>query len=182
MLHENIKYYRKAQGLSQQELATRLNVVRQTVSKWEKGASVPDSETLIRLAAVLNVSVTALLGEHCPSEESSDTNTLQMLSDKLELLDRQFAERTERTRKLWRLALWAVMAVTALILLSQLALLVFSLVKTDIAIGSDASVGIIGGADGPTAIFVTSQTVNLPVLLLAVAALVLSIIGLQKIK
>ena len=50
MLSENIKNLRKARGLSQEELAARLHVVRQTVSKWEKGLSVPDSELLIRLA------------------------------------------------------------------------------------------------------------------------------------
>ena len=45
MLNENIKALRKSKGLSQQELAVKLNVVRQTVSKWEQGLSVPDSDT-----------------------------------------------------------------------------------------------------------------------------------------
>ncbi len=40
MLGENIKAVRKSKGLSQQELAVKLNVVRQTVSKWEQGLSV----------------------------------------------------------------------------------------------------------------------------------------------
>ncbi len=40
MLNENIKNLRKAKGLSQEELAIKLNVVRQTVSKWEKGDSL----------------------------------------------------------------------------------------------------------------------------------------------
>ena len=44
MLNENIKAIRKSKGLSQQELAIKLNVVRQTVSKWEQGLSVPDSD------------------------------------------------------------------------------------------------------------------------------------------
>ena len=39
MLSENIKTLRKSKGLSQQELAVKLNVVRQTVSKWEQGVS-----------------------------------------------------------------------------------------------------------------------------------------------
>ena len=46
MLQENIKVFRKERGLTQEELAIRLNVVRQTVSKWEKGLSVPDAELL----------------------------------------------------------------------------------------------------------------------------------------
>ena len=40
MLNENIKNLRKAKGISQEELAVRLNVVRQTVSKWERGVSL----------------------------------------------------------------------------------------------------------------------------------------------
>lgn len=40
MLNENIKNLRKAKGLSQEELSVKLNVVRQTVSKWEKGVSL----------------------------------------------------------------------------------------------------------------------------------------------
>ena len=53
MLNENIKAIRKSKGLSQQELAIRLNIVRQTVSKWEQGLSVPDSDLLISLAETL---------------------------------------------------------------------------------------------------------------------------------
>ena len=47
MLSDNIKRIRKSKGLSQEELAIKLNVVRQTVSKWENGLSVPDSDMLI---------------------------------------------------------------------------------------------------------------------------------------
>ena len=47
MLNENIKAIRKAKGLSQQELAVKVNVVRQTVSKWEQGLSVPDADMLL---------------------------------------------------------------------------------------------------------------------------------------
>ena len=53
MLNENIRAIRKSKGLSQQELAVKLNVVRQTVSKWEKGLSVPDSDLLIALSEAL---------------------------------------------------------------------------------------------------------------------------------
>ena len=57
MLNENIKAIRKSKGLSQQELAARLNVVRQTVSKWEQGLSVPDSDMLISLSEALDTPV-----------------------------------------------------------------------------------------------------------------------------
>ena len=62
MLSENIKNLRKAKGISQEELAIKLNVVRQTISKWEKGLSAPDSEMLIKLAKALSVSSDYLLG------------------------------------------------------------------------------------------------------------------------
>jgi putative transcriptional regulator len=63
MLNENIKSIRRSKGLSQEELAVKLHVVRQTISKWEQGSSVPDSEMLISLAEALETSVSTLLGE-----------------------------------------------------------------------------------------------------------------------
>ena len=68
MLSENIKKLRTARGLSQEELAIKINVVRQTVSKWEKGLSVPDSQMLIKLAEELDTSVSVLLGESSEEE------------------------------------------------------------------------------------------------------------------
>ncbi len=70
MLSENIKFFRKEKGLSQEELAAKLNVVRQTVSKWEQNLSVPDSEMLIKIAEVFEVSVSELIGETVKTEES----------------------------------------------------------------------------------------------------------------
>ena len=57
MLNENMKAIRKSKGLSQQELAVRLNVVRQTVSKWEQGLSVPDSDMEISISEALETPV-----------------------------------------------------------------------------------------------------------------------------
>lgn len=62
MLSDNIQKYRKQKGWSQEELAVRLNVVRQTISKWERGTSVPDADMLIQLSDLLGVSVSTLLG------------------------------------------------------------------------------------------------------------------------
>lgn len=64
MLKENIKSIRKSKGLSQEELAIKLNVVRQTISKWEQGLSVPDSEMLISISEALETPVSTLLGEN----------------------------------------------------------------------------------------------------------------------
>ena len=62
MLNENIKALRKSRGLSQQELAVKLNVVRQTVSKWEQGLSVPDSDMLVAISEAHETPVGTLLG------------------------------------------------------------------------------------------------------------------------
>lgn len=53
MINENIKHFRKTRGMSQEEMAVKLNVVRQTVSKWEKGLSIPDADVLIEMANCL---------------------------------------------------------------------------------------------------------------------------------
>ena len=50
MFGENLKAMRKAKGYTQEELAIKINVVRQTVSKWEKGLSVPDADVLSQIA------------------------------------------------------------------------------------------------------------------------------------
>ncbi|MBQ4565074.1 MAG: helix-turn-helix domain-containing protein, partial [Oscillospiraceae bacterium] len=63
MFSETVRKYRKARGLSQEEFAARLSVVRQTVSKWEKGLSVPDVELLLQIAQVLHVSINDLLSQ-----------------------------------------------------------------------------------------------------------------------
>ena len=61
MLNENIKAIRKSKGLSQQELAIKLNVVRQTISKWEQGLSVPDSDMLISISEELETPITLIV-------------------------------------------------------------------------------------------------------------------------
>ena len=73
MLKENIKELRKRKGYSQEQLALRLNVVRQTISKWEKGLSVPDAELLTDLAEVLDVTVSELLGKTIEVEDRVDS-------------------------------------------------------------------------------------------------------------
>lgn len=103
MLHENIKNLRKAKGLSQEELALRLHVVRQTISKWEQGLSVPDSQMLLSLADELDTSVSMLLGESVPDQNLSEMN-LKSISEKLENINLQLAERRElQIRRIRRL-------------------------------------------------------------------------------
>lgn len=94
MLNENIRNLRKAKGLSQEELALKLNVVRQTISKWEKGLSVPDSSMLVLLAEEMNTSVSTLLGETV-QEECLNEGNLKNISEKLEVINLQLAKRSE---------------------------------------------------------------------------------------
>ena len=85
MFSENLKTLRKASGFSQEQLAIRLNVVRQTVSKWEKGLSVPDAEQLVRLADILGVHVHELLGKEI--DVSANKDELEIIALELSKLN-----------------------------------------------------------------------------------------------
>ena len=95
MLNENIKALRKSKGLSQQDLADKLNVVRQTISKWEQELSVPDSDLLIALSEALETPVSTLLGE---TVTESEADQVKALSEKLEIINLQFARRKAMRR------------------------------------------------------------------------------------
>lgn len=97
MLNENIKALRRSKGLSQEELAIKLNVVRQTISKWENGLSVPDSDMLICISEVLETPVSTLLGETVAEEKVDD---LKAISEKLEIINLQLAQRKPARRKM----------------------------------------------------------------------------------
>lgn len=112
MLAENLKALRKARGLSQEELAARLHVVRQTVSKWEKGRSVPDAELLVRLAEELDTTPAALLGPEVPPE-AEDGGTAEQLGRIAE----QLAIKNRRSRRIWRIVAGVLIAFAAVNLL-----------------------------------------------------------------
>lgn len=114
MLQENIRAFRQKKGMTQEELASRLHVVRQTVSKWEKGLSVPDAELLIRLAEVLEVSVAQLLGgaAETATEEKPDA-----MIEQLSRINEQLAIKNRRAKRLWKIVAWILGAIAALIIL-----------------------------------------------------------------
>ena len=116
MLNENIKAIRKSKGLSQEELAIKLNVVRQTISKWEKGLSVPDSDMLISISEVLETPVSTLLGETVVESKVDD---LKAISEKLEIINLQLAQRKTTRRKIlhWLLILLCTVIVTISVVL-----------------------------------------------------------------
>ena len=120
MLNENIKAIRKSKGLSQQELAVKLNVVRQTVSKWEQGLSVPDSDMLITMSEVLETPVSTLLGETIIETE---VDTLKAISEKLEVINLQLAQRKATRRKIIR---WLLISLCAIIVMIFAVLIIWS--------------------------------------------------------
>lgn len=120
MLNENIKAFRKSKGLSQQELAVKLNVVRQTVSKWEQGRSVPDSDMLISLSEVLEIPVSTLLGE---TVIETEVDGLKAISEKLEVINLQLAQRKNTGRKIVR---WLLISLCAIIVMIFTALIIWS--------------------------------------------------------
>lgn len=117
MLSENIKTIRKSKGLSQEELAIKLNVVRQTISKWEQGLSVPDSDMLISISEVLETSVSALLGENVVESEAAD---LKAISEKLEVINLQLARRKAARRNIVH---WLLISLCILIVLTSAVLI-----------------------------------------------------------
>jgi len=115
MLNENIKALRKAKGLSQEELAVKLNVVRQTVSKWEQGLSVPDSDLLIALSEALETPVSTLLGETVTAPQP---DALSAISEKLEVINLQLARRKIVRRQSLHWLFLSLCAITVAIFVS----------------------------------------------------------------
>ncbi len=118
MLNENMKAIRKSKGLSQEELAIKLNVVRQTISKWEQGLSVPDSEMLISISEVLETPVSTLLGEAIIESKVDD---LKAISEKLEIINLQLAQMKTTRRKILH---WLLISLCAVIVIISAVLIV----------------------------------------------------------
>jgi len=97
MLSENIKNIRRQNGLTQEAFAIRLNVVRQTVSKWEKGLSVPDAQMLQRIADEFEVPVQSLLGS-----EPAETEAQNSIADQLAKINEQLAVKNRRSSNIWK--------------------------------------------------------------------------------
>ena len=99
MFNENLKTMRKAKGYTQEELAIKLNVVRQTVSKWEEGLSVPDADVLSKIADILDTKVSILLGGTIPDEDDND-----VIAEQLAKISEQMAIKNRRSKKIWKIA------------------------------------------------------------------------------
>lgn len=174
MLGDNLKKLRQSRGLSQEEMAARLNVVRQTVSKWEKGLSVPDSEMLIKIARQFEVPVSSLLGES--SEPEVGENDIKIILEKLTLINEQLARSAQAKRKALRAVCIGVIVITLLYFgINLIVALLFSTANVTI---ERNSIGIIGGADGPTTVFVSGSFSHPLIFILMISALIAAVAGL----
>ncbi len=132
MIHlgDNIQMLRRRQGLSQEQLAEKLDVTRQTISKWELNQSAPDLTYLCKLSEIFGISLDALV----KGEEEPDKNMVQAIA-------------RPRKKVKWLLI---IMAVVSFLLLILSGYVIYQLNQ------SPAIENIIGGADRPTDIWVTS--------------------------
>ena len=177
MLNENIRSLRKTRGLSQEALAAKLHIVRQTLSKWAQGLSVPDAEMLTRLAEALETTVPALLGETPPEPES--TETIESLAEKLAALNEQYSREMTRRRRVWRIICSIVLVLALLTLAVHMIAAVYAW-QTNREIS--AAVGVIGGADGPTRVFVSRASAPWISLTLTIAAGAAALFGLYRLR
>lgn len=97
MFSENLRILRKQKGMSQETLAQQFNVVRQTISKWEKGLSVPDADMLTQIAEFFEVSVSELLGSKIEEEKNFNE-----IATQLALLNEQLASKSRRRHKVFK--------------------------------------------------------------------------------
>lgn len=122
MFYENLKTMRKAKGYTQEELAIKLNVVRQTVSKWEKGLSVPDADVLCKIADVLDTDVSTLLGAAIIAE--TDKNAV---AQQLAKINEQLAMKNQRSKTIWKVI---VVILCIIVIFYILAIVVFSVISS----------------------------------------------------
>lgn len=123
MFHENLKTMRKAKGYTQEELAIKLNVVRQTVSKWEKDLSVPDADVLCKIADVLDTDVSTLLGEEIV-EETDKSAVAQQLAK----ISEQLAMKNQHSKKIWKVVCIILFVILVFYIL---AIVVFSVIASE---------------------------------------------------
>mgnify|MGYP001282344238 CR=1 FL=1 len=123
MFHENLKTMRKAKGYTQEDLAIKLNVVRQTVSKWEKGLSVPDADVLCKIADVLDTDVSTLLGEEIV-EETDKSAVAQQLAK----ISEQLAMKNQRSKTIWKVVCIILFVIVVFYIL---AIVAFSVIASE---------------------------------------------------
>lgn len=96
MLSENLKASRIKCNLTQEQAAEELHIVRQTISRWEKGLSLPDAEQLLAISKLYGVSMNELLDE--PAEKKIDR---EKIYEKLTEMTEQIKIKNQRSRQFW---------------------------------------------------------------------------------
>lgn len=128
MLQDNIKNLRKHKGMTQEELATQLHVVRQTVSKWEKGLSVPDAQMLQKLADTLDTDVRTLLGSTVEVPDEPDK-----IAEQLAKINEQLIVKNRRWHTFWKvLGISALVIVLLSVLLAVTGAFAFGSLTTEL--------------------------------------------------
>ncbi len=105
MFAENLKKIRKDKGYTQEELAKELNVVRQTVSKWEKGLSLPDVDILSKIADILETDVNILLGGQMTTTSQSE------VAKQLAKINEQMIIKNRRHKKIMMIIVVALLTI-----------------------------------------------------------------------
>lgn len=133
MFSENLKAIRKSKGYTQEELAIKINVVRQTVSKWEKGLSVPDADVLSKIADVLEVSVSELLGA-----EIKEAQNKNEIAEQLAKISEQLAIKNNRSRKIWKtIGICLMLIIVVPVIVSILGMTIYSVNKDSNTVGEE---------------------------------------------
>jgi putative transcriptional regulator len=131
MLGENIKNYRKKKGYTQEEVADRLHVTRQTISKWEKNYSVPDAELIVQLAEILDVKTSQLLGTQEEQSAGNEPEKRDAYAEQLAHIAEQMAVRNRRSKRIWKALVIVLAAIVAgSVLLTILSVGAFSVLHT----------------------------------------------------
>jgi transcriptional regulator with XRE-family HTH domain len=125
MLGENIKKYRQEKHFTQEVLAARLHATRQTISKWEKNYSVPDAEMLVRLAEILEVQPSQLLGTEGDGETQITPEKENALAEQLASIAEQMAINNRRSKRIWK----TIGIVIAIIIAANIIITVLSMVS-----------------------------------------------------
>lgn len=138
MLNENLSKLRKERGLTQEALAVKLNVVRQTISKWENGTAAPDADTLCKIADALDVSVADLLGSPVNKEKMDMTAIAKSLAE----INEQLAVRNRRSSKVRKVIcgiLIGLFLVTAILIILNIS--VRTPIVSDTSVSAEINIG-----------------------------------------
>ncbi len=176
MLNDNIKRLRKEKGLSQEELAEKINVVRQTVSKWENGLSVPDAEMLLKIADVLDTQISVILDADVESNNNSDLETIE---NEIQILKTKLEKQNITRRKIIRTIFLIILIIALIILFRYIAVFINYI---DFVNNASTEAVIIGGNNTPTSIFVVNTTLRKIFPVIAIIITLISLFGIYKTR